>query len=97
MFRYLRVTVLANAYYGAIPGPANDIRGAVLVQALGDQRATTFEANQQKATELGDALDKVCSGQNTLFENRDKLDSATVAAVLKGYGAEIQSAATLIK
>ncbi|GGF26110.1 hypothetical protein GCM10011611_35200 [Aliidongia dinghuensis] len=86
----------AKAYYARIPGPANDIRGSVLMAALANQEAAGFALNQQKATALATALDKVCSGQKILYDNVDRLDLATVSALLAGYQAEIQSASKLV-
>ena len=86
----------AKAYYARIPGPANDIRGSVLMAALANQEAAGFALNQQKATALATALDKVCSGQKILYDNVDRLDLATVSALLAGYQAEIQSTSKLV-
>lgn len=86
----------ARAYYGAVPGRADDIRGSIMMMALANQEATGFEANRQRALALGVALDQVCRGQKALAANVDKLDLSTVSGLLAGYQAEIQSAGKLV-
>jgi hypothetical protein len=88
---------LANAYYGGVPGPGADIRGAVLMATIADQKTSTFSQNQQKATALAEALTKLGKGQKELYDNVGKLDLQTLQAILNGYSAEIESAAKLLQ
>ncbi len=87
----------ASAYYGGIPGPSSDIRGAVMMMALANQEATAFRQQQQKAIALGNVLDNVCSGQKELFSNVARLDLETLQAALNGYFAEIESTTKVLQ
>lgn len=87
---------LVNVYYASVPGPADDIRGSILMMSLASQQTEIFLQNQQKAQALADALDNVCKGQATLVKNVNSLDATTIEGILTGYQAEISAAAQII-
>lgn len=87
---------LADAYYGGIPGPAGDLRGAVLMRMLARQESAEFRGQQKKAAALGEVLNNVCSGQRAMYAHVDKLDLGSLQAILNGYTAEIEGAAKIL-